>query len=89
MISKRTKAPILQCSERVETFVLLGYLLLLQRDDRAVAPAASLSLEGSNLLRLDPQDLLLLLVLYLQLLKTDRKRKGQRSIRKETNNQKK
>lgn len=44
------------------------YLLLFQRDDRAVTAAASLPLESSDLLRLYPQDLLLLLVFYLKFL---------------------
>lgn len=45
-----------------------AHLLLLQAEHRAAAAAAPLPLEGRDLLRLDPQDLLLLLVLQLQLL---------------------
>ena len=45
-------------------------LLLLQWDEGAVATAASLPLEGGNLLCLDAQDLLLLFVPDLQLLHT-------------------
>lgn len=48
--------------------VFLWHLLLFQWDDRAVTAAAPLPLEGGDLLRLYSQDLLLLLVLYLQLL---------------------
>lgn len=49
--------------------VFVSHLLLFQGDDRAVTAAAPLPLEGSDLFCLYSQDLLLLLILYLQLLR--------------------
>lgn len=49
-------------------FSVWTHLLFLQWYDRAVTSTSPLSLEGSDFLRLNPQNFLLLFVLYLQLL---------------------